>query len=35
VHGRSELTARMFFGHYLPRAIQGKGLAADGWYLDS
>jgi DNA-binding CsgD family transcriptional regulator len=34
VHSRSELTARMFFGHYLPRTHEDAAVGADGWFTN-
>jgi DNA-binding CsgD family transcriptional regulator len=34
VRSRSELAARLFFGHYEPRITSGAPLGADGWFID-
>lgn len=34
VRSRSELTSRLFFGHYEPRLLAGAPLGADGWFID-
>jgi hypothetical protein len=32
-HSRTELVARLFFDHYLPRIAAGMPPGADGWSL--
>lgn len=34
VANRAELTARLFFDHYLPRQAAQVPLGGDGWYID-
>ena len=34
VRSRSELAARLYFGHYEPRIMSGVPLGADGWFID-
>jgi len=31
-HSRTELVARLFFDHYLPRIAAGMPPGADGWF---
>jgi DNA-binding CsgD family transcriptional regulator len=31
---RGELTARLFFDHYLPRQMAEVPIGGDGWYID-
>jgi hypothetical protein len=31
---RSELTGRLFFGHYEPQLVKSAPLGADGWFID-
>jgi len=33
VASRGELTAKLFYDHYLPRAAAGSAAGADGWFL--
>lgn len=33
VSTRGELTSKLFFDHYLPRAVDGRNAGADGWFL--